>query len=122
MLKKCNIHIKYFDKIKCNADRTYLVFSELKPEIHIYVLALAFNIPYSKMTTLYLAPTCMRARRHQESLISTLHQVIRILCNQNCVFKWEIVNYVLLFIVFFSSTYLFASESAKYYDRKFCTV
>ena len=39
------------------------------------------------MTTLYLAPNCMRARRHQESLISSLHQVIWILCNPICVFK-----------------------------------
>ena len=30
-----------FNKIKCYADRPYLVFSELKPETHIYfVLAL----------------------------------------------------------------------------------
>ena len=28
--------IKYFDKIKCNANRPYLVFSELKPEMCIY--------------------------------------------------------------------------------------
>ena len=34
--EKCNFYIKYFDKIKCYADRPYLVFSELKPETHIY--------------------------------------------------------------------------------------
>ena len=34
---KCNIHINYFGKIKCNADGPYLVFSELKPETHIYI-------------------------------------------------------------------------------------
>ena len=33
--EKCNIYIKYFCKIKCYADRPYLVFSELKPETHI---------------------------------------------------------------------------------------
>ena len=35
-IEKCNFYIKYFDKIKCYADRPYLVFSELKPETHIY--------------------------------------------------------------------------------------
>ena len=39
------------------------------------------------MITLYLAPTCMGARRHQESLVSSLHLVIRILSNPMCVFK-----------------------------------
>ena len=34
-IEKCNFYIKYFDKIKCYADRPYLVFSELKPETHI---------------------------------------------------------------------------------------
>ena len=33
---KSNFYIKYFDKIKCYADRPYLVFSELKPETHIF--------------------------------------------------------------------------------------
>ena len=33
---KMQFYIKYFDKIKCYADRPYLVFSELKPETHIY--------------------------------------------------------------------------------------
>ena len=37
-IEKCNSYIKYFDKIKCYADRPYLVFSELKPETHIYFL------------------------------------------------------------------------------------
>ena len=37
-MEKCNFYIKYFDKIKCYADRPYLVFSELKPETHIYLL------------------------------------------------------------------------------------
>ena len=32
--EKCNIYIKYFCKIKCYADRPYLVFSELK---HTYI-------------------------------------------------------------------------------------
>ena len=35
-IEKCNFCIKYFVKIKCYADRPYLVFSELKPEIHIF--------------------------------------------------------------------------------------
>ena len=35
-IEKCNFYIKYFDKIKCYANRPYLVFSELKPETHIY--------------------------------------------------------------------------------------
>ena len=35
-IEKCNFYIKYFDKIKCYADRPYLFFSELKPETHIY--------------------------------------------------------------------------------------
>ena len=35
-VEKCNFYIKYFDKIKCYADRPYLVFLELKPETHIY--------------------------------------------------------------------------------------
>ena len=35
-IEKCNFYTKYFDKIKCYADRPYLVFSELKPETHIY--------------------------------------------------------------------------------------
>ena len=35
-IEKCNFHVKYFDKIKCYADRPYLVFLELKPETHIY--------------------------------------------------------------------------------------
>ena len=35
-IEKCNFYIKYFDKIKCNVDRPYLVFSELKPETHIH--------------------------------------------------------------------------------------
>ena len=30
-------YIKYFDKIKYNADRPYLVFSELEPKTHIYL-------------------------------------------------------------------------------------
>ena len=51
-----------------------------------YFISLAY-IPYSKMTTLYLAPTYMRAGRHQEPLISSLHLVIRILCNLICLFK-----------------------------------
>ena len=34
--EKCNFYIKYFDKIKCYADRPYLVFSELKPETHMF--------------------------------------------------------------------------------------
>ena len=33
-VEKWNLYIKYFDKIKCYADRPYLVFSELKPETH----------------------------------------------------------------------------------------
>ena len=37
-------------------------------------------------------------------------------------FKWEIVNYFVIFRVFFSGTYLFAVESAKYYDKHFCTL
>ena len=36
-IAKCNFYIKYVDKIKCYADRPYLVFSELKPETHIYI-------------------------------------------------------------------------------------
>ena len=38
-IEKCNFYIKCFDKIKCYADRSYeyLVFSELKPETHIYI-------------------------------------------------------------------------------------
>ena len=35
-------------------------------------------------------------------------------------FKWEIVNYFVIFTVFFSGTYLFAVESAKNYDKNFC--
>ena len=35
--EKCNIYIKYFCQIKCYADRPYLVFTELKPETHIYI-------------------------------------------------------------------------------------
>ena len=35
-IEKCNFYIKHFDKIKCYADRPYLVFSELKPETHIF--------------------------------------------------------------------------------------
>ena len=35
--EKCNIYIKYFSEIKCNADRPYLVLSELKPATHIYI-------------------------------------------------------------------------------------
>ena len=34
---KWNFDIKYFDKIKCYADRPYLVFSELKPETHTHI-------------------------------------------------------------------------------------
>ena len=33
-IEKCNFYIKYFDKIKCYADRLYLVF--FRPETHIY--------------------------------------------------------------------------------------
>ena len=33
-IEKCNFYIKCFNKIKCYADRPYLVFSELKPETH----------------------------------------------------------------------------------------
>ena len=36
-IEKCNFYIKYFDKVKCYADRPYLNFSELKPETHIYL-------------------------------------------------------------------------------------
>ena len=36
-IEKCNFYMKYFDKIKCYADRPYLFFSELKPETHIYI-------------------------------------------------------------------------------------
>ena len=39
-IEKCNFYVKYFDKIKCYADRPYLVFSELKPETHIYCFCL----------------------------------------------------------------------------------
>ena len=35
-IDKCNFYIKYFDKIKCYADRLYLVFSELKLK-HTYI-------------------------------------------------------------------------------------
>ena len=35
-IEKCNFYIKYFDEVKCYANRPYLVFSELKPETHIY--------------------------------------------------------------------------------------
>ena len=48
-IEKCNFCIKYFDKIKCYADRAYLIFLKLKPETHIYFfLALLFGImsPY----------------------------------------------------------------------------
>ena len=34
--KKSNFYIKYLDKIKCFANRPYLVFSELKPETHSF--------------------------------------------------------------------------------------
>ena len=44
------------------------------------------------MTALYLARICMRARIHLESLISTLHHVIRILCNQMCVYNRLLAN------------------------------
>ena len=38
IIEKCNFYTKYFGKIKCYADRPYLVlFSELKPETHIYI-------------------------------------------------------------------------------------
>ena len=37
-IEKCYFYIKYFNKIKCHADRLYLVFSELKPETHIYII------------------------------------------------------------------------------------
>ena len=33
-IEKYNFFVKYFDKIQCYADRPYLVFSELKPEMH----------------------------------------------------------------------------------------
>ena len=33
--EKCNFYMKYFDKMKCYADRPYRFFSELKPETHI---------------------------------------------------------------------------------------
>ena len=36
MYWKCNVYIKYFDKIKCYANQPYLVFPELKPETHTY--------------------------------------------------------------------------------------
>ena len=36
-IEKCNFYIKYFDKIKCYADRPYLDFSELKSETHIFL-------------------------------------------------------------------------------------
>ena len=35
-IEKCNFYIKYFNKIKCYANQPYLVFSELKPETHIF--------------------------------------------------------------------------------------
>ena len=48
----------------------------------------------------FLAPTCMRARRHQNYLISTLHQVIRILCNPICVFNYIVSMSVVFFFLF----------------------
>ena len=39
--------VKYFDKIKCYADRPYLVFSELKPETHTYIYLFICFIIYS---------------------------------------------------------------------------
>ena len=36
-IEKYNFYIKYFNKMKCYADRPYLVFLELKPETHIYI-------------------------------------------------------------------------------------
>ena len=53
--KKCNIHIQYFNKIKCNADRPYQVFSELKPETHIY-----FIWPYAKSFRVFVYLVCSR--------------------------------------------------------------
>ena len=42
-IEKCNFYIKCFDKIKCYADRPYLVFSELKPETHVYYFGLSIG-------------------------------------------------------------------------------
>ena len=42
-IEKCNFYnVKYFDKIKCYADRPYLVFSEVKPETHTYIYIYIF--------------------------------------------------------------------------------
>ena len=39
--KKCNFYIKYFDKIKCYADRPYLVFFRAETwNTHIYFFGL----------------------------------------------------------------------------------
>ena len=70
----------------CSFCRNALRFLAInKCQFYIFCLiSLTLNWHYP-----FLAPTCMRARRHQEYLISSLHQVIRILCNLICVFKVE---------------------------------
>ena len=41
-IEKCNFYTKYFDKIKCYADRPYLVFSDLK---HTYIFIWPYDYP-----------------------------------------------------------------------------
>ena len=52
-IEKCNFYIKYFDKIKCYAYRPYLVFSELKPETHIFFIIFFFRPNLYVLTMLY---------------------------------------------------------------------
>ena len=37
-IEKCNVYIKYFDKIKCYADRPYLVFFKSWNLKHTYIV------------------------------------------------------------------------------------
>ena len=57
---KCNFYIKYFDKIQCYVNRPYLVFSELKPETHIYFFwpKLSRNTPVICFTVLIQSKDC----------------------------------------------------------------
>ena len=92
--------IKYFDKIKYYADRPYLVFSELKPETHIYFffclnvwlsgLWLAAKTITPDFLTLIIINRLKTTSKCTELAIKKRSSSKTIICHRTCSSKWLI--------------------------------
>ena len=72
-IEKCNFYIKYFDKIKCYADRPYLVFSELKPETHIF-----FFWPKWCIKMRYMSEVLVRKRKANLKQFNDFRDIVQL--------------------------------------------